>query len=266
MPYQVLQKLTKSAKALDNFENHLPAQFHPTAKAKSKEAPCALLQPTMMKIILTLLALVALAEAGPNQADTCANQKGCVDFTTELVGTGGVCSGGDCTYKICMTFDTTMATCAKEGAISHMCLHDTGESECLSETPGVIPTFKDAVEHTSGDILTTGTQCVMVAAGATASFLFKDGRGCEGADDAWDSLDGTVHADCQPRHADLTSCTGNKEYIECVWTVVAPSECPAETTTTAAPPTTTAAPPTTTAAPPATTTVDTSFKTSGGGG
>lgn len=170
----------------------------------------------MMLVLLvgtTMMMMMPTTFAKP--IATCPEQKGCVVFTAHKVEDidGSVCDC-DCYFNICMTIDTDLPSCQKEGTISHTC--EKNSMEC-ADTLG----FGTATEvQAIGDGYNS---CQKVPPGGTAMFLLKDGSakkdGCGSDSMAFQS---DYSASCETFVGD--SCTGNVG-TECVWTIAAPENC-----------------------------------------
>lgn len=193
-----------------------------------------------MKLSLILLALIPAVQAGPpawaggatdgegGPADSCSEQKNCVSFTTELIEDAGMCDGDNCYYKICMTLDTSMSACSKDGAMSHYCEYDNGSADTCQAPGNNLGSGTSDTSNTSYHV-----QCLNIRKGEEAHFLLKDGGSCSNSD-AWD--DGTTLAQCAPsgqdpdgESIDWESCSGNSLGMECIWVVQAPTTCPTST-------------------------------------
>jgi hypothetical protein len=191
-----------------------------------------------MKLSIFLLVLIPVVNAGPpawsggsdsdsgGPADSCSTQKGCLTFTTELIPDDDLC-GDACYYKICMTLDTSLDGCAKDGEMSHYCDYDDGSADTC-QAPG------NNLDGTSDISGTNHIQCLNIKKGGEAHFLLKDGGECSDTD-TWNEGTGTV-AMCAPsgqdpdgETIDFESCSGNAAGMECIWVVGAPLTCPTST-------------------------------------
>lgn len=162
-------------------------------------------------------------EGGP--ADSCTEQHNCVSFSYEEVVEADPACSGDCYFRVCMTLDTSIPECSKDGAMSHYCDYGDVLEQCYGEY-----TLQDASDPSSS----YHVQCLNVAVGETATFILKDGQQCSNSVGAFAVGDGGATASCQPTGhdgSDWTSCTGNGAGMECEWSVQVPSVCSATTTT-----------------------------------
>lgn len=104
--------------------------------------------------------------------------------------------------------------------ISHSCVKD--QDSCLSGELALGIGFSGAVE--TADVAQDYVQCQTGKPGETLQFLFKDGSGCKdlGSITMAPLLGNGLSGSCEPRPDTLKSCTGNKEGVECIWTVKLP--------------------------------------------
>ena len=164
-------------------------------------------------VIAALLGLNSMASAtwGTTIA-TCGRQAPCLDITVEPSEHTSLCTNDSCEYKVCIKFDF-YGHCQKSvfDRIYYTCPRDDSHLDmCFDEEP----TFSHLQLISSGHGY---TQCQIVPGGDVAYFLIKDGNGCYGADATADTNVPGLTAQCNPRTADIPSCTGNGVGHECIW-------------------------------------------------
>ncbi len=167
---------------------------------------------------------------------TCPDQLGCLVPLFEEIAPQQLCSGGDCEYRVCLQLSYDPDTCVKfgDGEISHTCV----KNSTICDPPagfGDAEEINDESTDLERDqfINDGGIQCQTGKPGDVLQFLFKDGRGCEGSSAEFpaDILPEGVTFNCFPRPSTISSCTGNREGMECVWQVQVP-DCTARSCTT----------------------------------
>lgn len=197
---------------------------------------------------LAFLAIAAVCPVTAKPADTCLAQSECMKITIEEAS-AGACEG-ECEFKVCF-IRSNSGSCQKSDGdtFSHWCQKD---SDVCASTDG----FGDATEMQG---LEYGYEdCQTVGPDSEVEFLIKDGKGCDNEDEysitaIVGGVSGEYTGTCEPRPADIESCTGNGVGKECVWTFTTPSCSGGGEDTTTEEPDTTAEPPATTEEPPATT-------------
>jgi len=186
-------------------------------------------------VLASVLLLAATAHAAP--INTCGLQNDCIRFEVTRVDDPEVCAAS-CEYRVCTIVDfAASGSCIKTSGdvLSRLCEKSPTQCSGLSD-------FSDAFQ-TDG-VPNQYVSCQVVSPGASAQFVYKDGTGCSGSG-AWPTSVGDATASCA-----AGSAGGACNTSACIWTVVAPTECPAPPTTTSTTTTTTTSTTTTTTLPP----------------
>lgn len=176
-------------------------------------------------VLASALLPAGIANAVPINA--CGLQNDCLRFEVTRVDTPEVCTAS-CEYQVCSIVDYAgSGSCIKTtgDVLSNMCEKSSSQCSDVSDFTDSFLTESVPDQYVS---------CQVVSPGASAQFVLKDGTGCSGSG-AWPTSVGDATASCAPGNAGGACGTTTA----CIWTVVAPTDCPAPPTTTSTTTTTT---------------------------
>lgn len=192
------------------------------------------------KLTALVLASMLFVAASPHAAPltTCSLQNDCVRFEVTRVDPPEVCAAS-CEYRVCTIVDfAASGSCVKSSpdVLSRLC--EKSPTQCSD-----VSDFSDSFQTES--VPDQYVSCQVVSPGGSAQFVYKDST-CSGLPGAWPTSVGDATASCAPGNAG-GSCNTTSG---CIWTIVAPTECPAPPTTTSTTTTTTTSTTTSTTLPP----------------
>lgn len=153
--------------------------------------------------------------------DSCCEGWACSTWSLTKKSGGDCHPEEECVWEACLTVDTSIQGCAKDGDISHVCDPKT-EGRCSAENDDATldAWWKDAFEV--ADNVAVKEMCQTGKPGDTLWFMLKDGGACNQGAMNYVHADTSAAITCAPNPNDA-SCTGNGMGKECLWSIVIPS-------------------------------------------